>query len=111
MTIIIVMAARYELVCAEAAIRHLAAIERRHHSLIRRAIEQQLRYEPDVRTLNRKPLIKPSRFGEAWELRCGPDNRFRIFYRVEEDSSRVRILAIGLKARAKLYIGGEEFAT
>ena len=49
--------------------------------------------------------------GEAWELRCGPDNRFRIFYRIEEDPARVRILAIGLKIRAKLYIGGKEFVT
>ncbi len=109
MTIIVVMARRYELMYAESALKQLAVIERRHHSLIRRAIEQHQRYEPNVRALNRKPLVKPSRFGEAWELRCGPENRFRIFYRVEEDLARVRILAMGLKIRAKLYIGGEEF--
>jgi hypothetical protein len=53
-------------------------------------------------------LVKPSRFGEAWELRLGPDNRFRVFYRIDEDVSRVRVLAITIKS-GKLYIGGKEF--
>ena len=108
-TRIIVMLPRYELIYAEATFQHIAAIERRYHSLVRRIIEQQLRYEPNVRTRNRKPLIKPSRFGEAWELRLGPGNRFRVFYRTEEDVSRVRVLAIAVKIGGKLYIGGKEF--
>ena len=109
MTIIMVMAMRYELVYAAAAFSHLSGIARAYHSAIRRAIGQQLGYEPDVRTINRRLLLKRSRFGEAWELRCGPNNRFRVFYRIEEETARVRILAIGQKIREKLYIGGEEF--
>jgi len=108
-TRILVMPPRYDLIYAEATFQHLAAIERRYHSLIRQAIEQQLRYEPNVRTRNRKPLIKPSRFGEAWELHFGPNNRFRVFYRVEEDARRIRLLAIAVKMGGKLYIGGKEF--
>jgi len=103
------MPPRYELIYAEETYRHLVAIERQHHSLIRQTIEQQLLYEPNVRTRNRKPLVKPSRFGEVWELRFGPDNRFRVFYRLDEHVNHVRVLAIAEKHSAKLYIGGKEF--
>ncbi len=109
MTIILVMAPRYELIYAEETYRHIAAIERQYHLLIRQTIEQQLLYEPNVRTRNRKPLVKPSRFGEAWELRFGPDNRFRVFYRLDEQVNHVRVLAIAEKRGEKLYIGGKEF--
>jgi hypothetical protein len=109
MTIILVMAQRYELIYAEETYQHIVAIERQYHSLIRQTIEQQLLYEPNVRTLNRKPLVKPSRFGEAWELRFGPDNRFRVFYRLDERVNHVRVLAIAEKRGAKLYVGGKEF--
>lgn len=102
------MPPRYELIYAEETFQHIAAIERQYHSLIRRTIKQQLQYDPNVRTRNCKLLVKPSRFGEAWELRFGPDNRFRVFYRIEEDVSRVRVLAITVKS-GKLYIGGKEF--
>ena len=103
------MPPRYGLIYAEETFQHIAAIERQYHSLIRRTIEQQLQNDPNVRTRNREPLVKPSRFGEAWELRFGPDNRFRVFYRIEEDVSRVRVLAITVKSGSKLYIGGKEF--
>jgi mRNA-degrading endonuclease RelE of RelBE toxin-antitoxin system len=43
----------------------------------------------------------------TWELRIGPANRFRVFYRVDEQ--RVRVLAIGVKSRQRLWIGGKEF--
>jgi mRNA-degrading endonuclease RelE of RelBE toxin-antitoxin system len=87
---------------------HLAAIEPKYHSLIRSAIEEQLRYEPETATRNRKPLERPLDMGARWELRLGPDNRFRIFYRVEAEERRVRILAIAVKKRNRLYIAGEE---
>jgi hypothetical protein len=53
-------------------------------------------------------LTRPVTFGARWELRCGPQNRFRIFYRVAEEASEVYILAIGVKDRDRLSIGGEE---
>jgi hypothetical protein len=46
---------------------------------------------------------------EAWELRFGPDNRFRVFYRVQGEALRVDVLAIGEKRGNRLFIGGEEF--
>ena len=108
MTIILVMPPRYELIYAEETYQHIVAIERQYHSLIQQTIEQQLLYEPNVRTRNRKPLVKPSRFGEAWELRFGPDNRLRVFYRLDEQVNHVRVLAIAEKRGEKLYVGGKE---
>jgi hypothetical protein len=76
--------------------------------LIQSEIEAHLLHEPDVETRNRKPLKRPISFGADWELRLGPDNRFRVFYQVKEESREVRVLAIGVKDR-NLYFGGEEF--
>ena len=88
---------------------HVARIERKYHSLIRKEIERQLRYEPEVQTKNRKPLLRPSSLGSAWELRIGPENRFRIFYKTDHELWTVNILAIGVKIKERLYIGGKEF--
>lgn len=87
---------------------HLAAIEPKYHSLIRSVIEEQLRFEPETATRNRKQLERPIDLGARWELRLGPDNRFRVFYRVEADVGRVRILAIAVKERSRLFLAGEE---
>lgn len=87
---------------------HLAAIESKYHSLIRDAIEEQLRFEPETATRNRKPLERPIDLGARWELRLGPGNRFRVLYRVEVDERRVRILAIAVKVRNRLFLAGEE---
>ncbi len=87
---------------------HLRSIKRKHHSLIRRTIENQLQFEPNVETRNRKPLKRPAELGADWELRFGPDNCFRVFYAVELNSLQVSILAIGIKQRNRLFIGGDE---
>ena len=88
---------------------HIARIEKKYHSLIRKEIAGQLRYEPEVDTRNRKPLLRPSSLGSAWELRIGPENRFRIFYKADRELWTVNIPAIGVKIKARLYIGGKEF--
>jgi hypothetical protein len=87
---------------------HLQAIEAKYHSLIRRAIEEQLRIEPETETRNRKPLQRPIALGARWELRLGPDNRFRIFYRVDAEERQVRILAIAVKEGNRIFLAGEE---
>jgi hypothetical protein len=43
-----------------------------------------------------------------WELRFGPDNRFRVFYAVDTDRQEVQILAIGVKRGNRLFIADEE---
>src|SRR5688572_14556961 len=92
----------FTLVYAEEVKDHLLAIEAKHHPVIQSAIEIQLIYEPNVETRNRKPLKRPIAFGADLELRCGPHNRFRVFYQVNEESHEVRILAVGVKDRDRL---------
>jgi len=87
----------------------MRAIESRHHSLIRTAIEEQLRINPGTPTRNRKRLETPAPFDATWELRFGSDNRFRVLYEIDESTRTVNILAIGIKDRNRLLIGGEEF--
>lgn len=84
------------------------AIDSKHHSLVWQKIEEQLQFEPDVETRNRKPLRTPAPFGADWEIRFGPGNRFRVLYEVNDDDRSVQILAIGEKVRNRLRIGGEE---
>lgn len=99
---------RFCLVFAPETLAHLEAIERKYDRLIKRAIDDQLAFTPDHPTRNRKPLEEPVPLGASWELRCGPQNRFRIFYEVDTVGHRVRILAIGVKEADRLFIGGEE---
>ena len=54
------------------------------------------------------PAARPVAFEAGWELRLGPRNRFRAFYEVDRERRQVRILAIGVKERNRLSIGGEE---
>ena len=99
----------FALVYADEVKEHMRAIEAKFHSVIQSAIETQLLHEPDVETRNRKPLKRPIAFGADWELRLGPDNRFRVFYQVRTESREVRVLAVGVKDRNRLFFGGEEF--
>ena len=98
----------FDLIYAPIVKGHLKAIERKYYSLIRRVIETQLRYEPDVETRNRKPLTRPTAFEADWEIRFGPNNRFRVFYEVDPERGEVHILAIGVKEGNRLWIGGKE---
>ena len=101
---------RYDIVFDEEAYEYLNAVESKYHRLILETIESQLSFEPNVQTRNRKALSEPSVFGVAWEIRFGkPDNRFRVFYRVDEEAYVVYILAILVKKNNKLYLGDREF--
>ncbi len=104
-----VSSAAYRLVYDTEVPAQLRAIERKYHSLIRTMIEELLHFEPAVETQNRKPLSRPPTPDARWELRFGPQNRFRVFYRVHDDTQEVYILAIGMKVRNRLYVGGEEY--
>ncbi len=99
----------FALVYAQEVKGHLRAIEAKYHSVIQSTIEAQLVHEPDAETRNRKPLKRPIAFGADWELRLGPDNRFRVFYQVNREGREVRVLAVGVKDRNRLFFGGEEF--
>ncbi len=100
---------KFTLSFAPQAIEHLDLIDAKYHGLLRRAIHEQLTHTPAEETRNRKPLDQPAPFGAPWELRCGPDNRFRVFYEVDSAAHAVQVLAIGVKDRSRLLIGGEEY--
>ena len=100
---------KFTLQFAPEAIEHLDLIESKYHGLLRRAIGEQLTYTPTDETRNRKPLDQPAPFAASWELRCGPDNRFRVFYDVDSSLLVVQVLAIGVKERSRLLIGGEVY--
>ena len=99
---------RYLLKYARATVAHLRAIEPKYHTLIRTAIEEQLGFEPDRETRNRKRVGQPNSIDAEWGIRFGPDNRFRVFCTVDPEEREVAILAIGVKDRNRLFIGGEE---
>jgi mRNA-degrading endonuclease RelE of RelBE toxin-antitoxin system len=99
---------KFVLTFAPETLDHLDIIERKYHRLIQRAIDAQLSYTPEKVTRNRKPLEQPAPFGATWELRCGPNNRFRVFYEVDSAEQTVWVLAIGVKEGSRLFIGGEE---
>lgn len=101
--------ARFTLTFAPEAIEHLDSIEPKHHGLLQRTMHEQLTHTPSEETRNRKPLEQPAPYGASWELRCGPDNRFRVFYEVDAESLEVNVLAIGVKDHNRLFIGGEEY--
>lgn len=89
---------------------HLLLIDKKHHRLILETIEEQLLYEPNVETKNRKPLEGPVSYGQdVWELRFGPQNCFRVFYDFQLDQRSVYIHDIGIKIGNRLQIGGKAF--
>src|SRR5438552_6068363 len=92
----------------EAVKAHLRTIDGKFHSLIRAEIEAQLQFEPAKQTRNRKPLRQPAPFDATWELRFGPNNRFRVLYGIDEQFREVQIQAIGVKEGNRLIIAGEK---
>ncbi len=100
---------RFTLIYTSRFLIHLRIIERKYHPLIKATVEEQLSYEPDIRTRNRKPVNESILFDPTtWEIRFGPNNRFRIFYESNREHGVVNVLAIGEKEGNRLYIGGEE---
>ena len=111
MAIILAMPRRpaFEVIFDALALDHMGAIGSQYDSLIRRTVEEQLIHQPDVPTRNRKPLLRETAIGTTWEVRCGPANRFRIFYDIHRDQRLVVVLAIARKARNQLFVGKERF--
>jgi mRNA-degrading endonuclease RelE of RelBE toxin-antitoxin system len=100
---------KFALTFAPQAIEHLDRIEPKYHGLLRRTIKEQLTETPTDETRNWKPLEPPAPFDASWEHRCGPNNRFRVFYDVDSAALAVSILAIGIKDRNRLLVGEEEY--
>ena len=97
----------YTIKLDEFALENLRFIPAKSHSALKDSILEQLRYEPTVITRNRKPL-DPKILETAWELRCGPQNTYRVLYEVLEEEMQVNILVIGIKQGASLIVNGRE---
>lgn len=94
----------YQIEFAASVKAHLAVLTARQRATVLEAVERQLTDEPSKETRNRKPL-KPNPVA-PWELRAGA---MRVFYEVAEGPPAVvRVLAVGVKARETLRIGGED---
>lgn len=83
---------------------HLRVLTARQRAMVFDAVDEQLEHEPDVETRNRKPM-RPNPLA-PWELRIG---ELRVYYEIEEDPERVvMIVAVGVKDRNRVLIGGKE---
>ncbi|MBI4311147.1 MAG: addiction module toxin RelE [Chloroflexi bacterium] len=98
----------YTIVYYSIVAKHFRSIDRKYHSLIRKEVDTQLGHLPEVVTRNRKPLRDQPGPRRIWELRCGPNNRFRIIYELYPEKREVHIVAVGVKEGSRLFVGGEE---
>ena len=99
---------RFLIVYAPITKQHLRTIDAKYYTLIRDTVVEQLATEPMTETRNRKPLKRPVVFMATWEIRFGPQNRFRVYYDIDHDQMQVLVLAIGSKRGNQVVIGGEE---
>jgi mRNA-degrading endonuclease RelE of RelBE toxin-antitoxin system len=97
----------YEILFADETSEHLAALSAGQKAAVFEAIARQLPHEPARRTRNRKPMDPDKRaFIAPWELRAG---NLRVYYAVEDTPSpTVVIVAVGVKVRERLLIGGKD---
>jgi mRNA-degrading endonuclease RelE of RelBE toxin-antitoxin system len=96
----------YRIEITRDAVEHVRLLPKRHHAFVLRTLRTALAHEPARETSNRKLLTLPAPFGAHWELRFGPQSRFRAFYAIE--GATVVVVAIGVKERERLRIGREE---
>jgi mRNA-degrading endonuclease RelE of RelBE toxin-antitoxin system len=93
----------YVIELAESVKGHLQSLTAPQRASVLAAIEVRLAHEPLTETRNRKPL-RPNPVA-PWELRVG---KLRVFYDVSGGPPQtVRVLAVGVKERNVLRIGGK----
>jgi mRNA-degrading endonuclease RelE of RelBE toxin-antitoxin system len=82
---------------------HLRALTARQQRIVLDTVDRQLLNQPTVETRNRKPM-RPNPIA-PWELRIGD---LRVYYEVSDEyAATVTVLAIGIKERSRVKIGGE----
>jgi len=86
------------------AVEHLGALKARDRAILLDEIEKQLVNQPNVTTRHRKQL-RPNPLAK-WQLSSG---NFRVFYDIDEIKTEVLVLAIGVKAGNRLFVGGKEY--
>lgn len=94
----------YRIEYSPAAEEHLRALTARQRTIVFDAVDEQLASQPAVETRNRKPM-RPNPVA-PWELRISD---IRVYYDIQEEPEpKVTILAVGIKDRNRVRIGGEE---
>ena len=89
---------------SEDAIEHIRVLPAYRRRTIVDQLEDRLVHEPTVSTRHRKPMDPDKKLYVApWELRLGD---LRVYYAVEAE--KVIVVAVGVKRREKLFIGGRE---
>ena len=82
----------------------MALFKKRERQAILDGIDEQLVYEADVETRNRKRL-RPNRTSE-WEVRIG---KYRVFYDVHQSDQIVEVRMIGEKRGNLVLVRGAEY--
>ena len=83
---------------------HLRFLTARQRKIVFDAVDEQLALQPGIETRNRKPM-RPNPV-TPWELRIGA---LRVYFEIaERPDNVVTILAVGVKDRNRILIGGEE---
>ena len=83
---------------------HLRVLTARQRAVVFDGVDEQLEHEPGVETRNRKPM-RPNPLA-PWELRI---EELRVYYEIEELPEQVvTIVAVGVKDRNRVLIGGKE---
>ena len=96
----------YQIEYSPEAVDHLRGLSGRDQSLVIDAVDEQLAHQPTVETRNRKPM-RPNPLA-PWELRIG---QLRVYYEVKQEPGPVVVvLAVGIKDRNTIQIGGEEIS-
>ena len=82
---------------------HMLWLTKRQQRIVLDTVDRQLTDQPAVETRNRKPM-RPNPIA-PWELRIG---ELRVYYEIRDaDQPTVMVLAVGLKERDRVRIGGE----
>ena len=82
---------------------HMRWLTMRQQRVVLDTVDRQLLHQPNKETRNRKPM-RPNPVA-PWELRIGD---LRVYYEAkDEPEPTVTILAIGIKERDQVRIGGE----
>jgi mRNA-degrading endonuclease RelE of RelBE toxin-antitoxin system len=82
---------------------HLRWLTTRQQRIVLDAVDRQLLDQPNVETRNRKPM-RPNPVA-PWELRIG---NLRVYYELKDEPEFiVTVLAVGIKERNQVRIGGE----
>ena len=93
----------YRIVVTAEAAEHIAELTAGERGRVLSALPEQLVHQPTVEARNRKRM-RPNTLAQ-YRLRVGG---LRVYYDVDELGQTVRIKAVGVKIRNRVYVGGEE---